>query len=58
MTNANKEGLTFAEWLAAAGKKEPKTKRDFAKLPTSLLKAWLDGEDPAEYRDQKFNRYF
>lgn len=40
--SVNGEGMTFAEWKAAAGPKAPKG--------LEAVKAWKAGEDPTEYR--------
>lgn len=39
MPRLNREGLTWAEWLAAAGNG-----------PTATRAAWLAGDDPSEHR--------
>lgn len=44
-TGTNSEGLTFIEWLSAAGRTVPIYKR-FAYLAA----AWQAGEDPTEWR--------
>lgn len=38
----NREGLTFSEWYYAAGFTSPQNADQY--------KAWLQGEDPTEYR--------
>lgn len=41
----NHEGLTLAEWLAAAG--EPEVSDETA---AALVEAWENGEDPTDWR--------
>jgi hypothetical protein len=43
----NKEGLTYVEWLNAAGIARPAI---CTAEHASTVKAWWDGEDPTEYR--------
>jgi hypothetical protein len=45
-SDANGEGLTFAEWLAAAGVSDTGTSQ------YDLRAAWRAGEDPTEYRSK------
>lgn len=46
----NKEGLTFSEWLNAAGWPIGAVKpRSIASLSAAFA-AWAAGEDPTEYR--------
>ena len=47
----NREGLTFIEWLNAAGRPDLKASaRDWSSVSQKLVQAWKAGEDPTEYR--------
>jgi hypothetical protein len=61
----NSEGLTFSEWIQAAGYYKPDPmgagpNRDCAPYarshPRALRQAWRNGEDPTEYRNQAHGR--
>lgn len=44
----NEYGLTFEEWLAAAGYDKRTHKNPQILIP--LVGAWRDGQDPTDYR--------
>ena len=48
MTNA--EGLTWPEWIGAAGLYSAWENGTLAAAQAALMAAWHNGEDPTEYR--------
>lgn len=65
MKPVNSEGLTFEEWCAAAGVRSlagwSKQDREWLhnrELPAKFRRAWKDGEDPADHREQSAVRHF
>jgi hypothetical protein len=50
MTKVNREGLTFGEWLDAAGWTTKSDMSDWSELYKQARAAWSAGEDPTDYR--------
>jgi hypothetical protein len=58
MTKLNQEGLTYGEFLSAAGVNLESTNIRLKDYPdTRLQKAWRNGTDPSEFRSEMVKRY-